>query len=525
MNTIIKAVEVKIEDTTLYPVLDNLASYYCHIEKTLYNYLVDKEITNELWGQIRIEYLIKYRIPARLFNAIFIDVKAKIDGVKKRHQQSIENSKYRITKLKEKIKKREKKIKTDKKLSKEGKNKLWLSVFQWKQKIDRLNQYINFHKPTKILFGTKNFYKKQWTLEEYRNDHEFWLKEWQRRRDYHFSFIGSKDETSGNLLCQYYIKDEQEFLQVRLPDFLIETCGKYIRIPVKFYSDKPNKRYYQDFITAVTSGTALFYQFIKKENGFWYVHVSFTLEKEISKNYTGCVGIDENYGLLATTTTNWSGNFLGMQNYTCDPEALSSEQMADLISIQLDEIVQTAKLKGYCISAENLDLSNKKLVKCDPITNRKIHMIAYDKIWKLLVSKCFRAGVPLIGVNPAYTSFIGHYKYEKMYGLSWHNAAAMCIARRGLGLKDKLPAFIASVLQSGEATKRKTKRSSTKASWSNVYRHRHHWAHWAYLKKNLERCSLSLQKELGDPGSGVTATAEDLLTSRFNPSYLSFIGR
>jgi IS605 OrfB family transposase len=518
MNVITKTVEVKIEDTTLYPILDNLGNYCSHIEKTLYNYLSDKEITNELWNQLSFQYIRKYKISRRLFSAIFIDVKGKIDRVKKCHQQSIEDAKSRIIKLKEKIKKREKKIKTDKKLSKEDKNRLWLSVFQWKQKIDRLNQYINFHKPSKILFGTKDFYKKQWTLEEYKDDHEAWLKEWQRRRDYHFSFIGSKDESCGNQLCQYYIENNQEFLQVRLPDAFIEIYGKYINIPVKFHSDRPNKRYYQDFITAVTSGTALFYQFIKKENGFWYAHVSFTLEKEISKNYTGCIGIDENYGLLATTATDWSGNFLGMQNYRCDPEVLSSEQMTALISTQLDEIVQTAKLKGYCISAENLDLSNKKLVKFDPITNRKIHMIAYSKIWLLLASKCFKAGVLLIGVNPAYTSFIGHYKYEKMYGLSKHNAAAMCIARRGLGLKDKLPAFIASVLQSGEVTKRKT-------TWSNVYRHRHHWAHWAYLKKNLERCSSMLEKAIEDPGGGVTATAEDLLTSRFNPSYLSFIGR
>ena len=150
-------------------------------------------------------------------------------------------------------------------------------------------------------------------------------------------------------------------------------------------------------------------------------------------------------------------------------------------------------------------------------------MIAYDKIWKLLTSKCFRAGVPLIGVNPAYTSFIGHYKYEKMYGLSVHNAAAMCIARRGLGLKEKLPAFIASVLQSGETNKRMS--NAPKKPWTSVYRHRHHWAHWAYFKKNLERCSSTLSKVTEDPGGGLVATPEDLLTSRFNPSYLSFVGR
>jgi IS605 OrfB family transposase len=449
---------------------------------------------------------------------MYSEIKGKIDEAKESHQQFLKDAEARIKGFKEKIKKRENKIKTDKKLTKKDKNRLWLSVFQWKQKIDRLNQYIKFHKPTRILFGTKDFYKKQWTTDEYSKDHEAWLKEWRRRRDYHFSFIGSKDETNGNQLCQYYRENDKEFLQIRLPDAMVEQCGKYLIIQVT--TDKP---YYNDFHTAILAGIALFYKFLKKENGSWYAHISFTLEKEIPKTITGCSGIDINYGLIANTTVDRHGNFIGMQNYYCDPESLTSEQMEDFISTQLDEIVSNAKINGYCISAENLDLSKKKLFKYDKVTNRKIHMIAYDKIWKLLISKCFKAGVFLCGVNPAYTSFIGHFKYEKMYGLNRHNAAAMCIARRGLGLKDRLPAFIASVLQSGEESKRKTKKASKRASWRYVYRHRHHWAHWAYLKKNLERCS-SVLDDTEDPG-GSKATFEDKLTSRFNPSYLSFVRR
>jgi IS605 OrfB family transposase len=518
MESLTKTVEIKIEDTSVYPVLDNMGNYYSHIEKVLYNYLYDKEITNDLWKRLKSQYIAKYKIPGRLFNAIYNEVKGKIDGAEELHQKSIKDAEERIKNFKGKIKKREKKIKTDTKLTKKSKDKLWLSIFQWKQKIDRLNQYIKFHKPSKIQFGTKDFFKKQWTLEEYSQDHESWLKEWRRRRDYHFSFIGSKDESNGNQLCQYYKEGVKEFLRIRVPDALVEQC-KYITIQINM--DKP---YYNDFHTAAPAGTALSYKFLKKENGSWYAHISFTLEKEIKGITVGCSGIDINYGLIANTVVDYSGNFVGMQNYYCDPEILSTEQMEDLISTQLDEIVSNAKINGYCISAENLDLSKKKLFRYNKVMNRKIHMIAYNKIWKLLVSKCFKSGVPLIGVNPAYTSFIGHYKYEKMYGLSKHNAAAMCIARRGLRLKDKLPAFIASVLQSGEESKSVTKKPSKRVPWSCIYRHRHHWAHWAYLKKNFEKCS-SVLKDAEDPGGGLIPTFEDLLTSRFNPSYLSFIRR
>jgi len=507
MESLTKTVEIKIEDTSIYPILDNMGNYYSHVEKVLYNYLSDKEITNKLRNSLKSKYIIKYGIPGRLFNAIYNEVKGKIDSAEELYRQSLKDAETRIKSFKEKIKKREKKLKTDTKLTKEDKTKLWLYVFQWKQKIDRLNQYINFHKPTKILFGTKDFYKKQWTVAGYKNDHEAWLKEWQRKRDYHFNFIGSKDEANGNQLCQYYKKDEKEFLQIRLPDNMVEKCGKYINIQIN-----TNKKYYRDFHKIVLLGSALTYKFLKKENGSWYAHVSFTLEKNIKNTTVGCSGIDINYGLIANTVVDNSGNFIGMQNYFCDPEALTSEQMEDLISTQLDEIVSNAKINGYCISVENLDLSKKKLTKYDKTTNRKINMIAYAKIWRLLVSKCFSAEVLLICINPAYTTFIGRFKYEKMYGISRHNAAAMCIARRGLGYKDKLPVFIASVLQSGEANK-----------FERIYRHRHHWAHWAYLKKNLERCLDSFNK-LEDPGGG-NAITEDILTSRFNPSYLSFIRR
>ena len=34
---------------------------------------------------------------------------------------------------------------------------------------------------------------------------------------------------------------------------------------------------------------------------------------------------------------------------------------------------------------------------------------------------------------------LGRIKYQKRFGLSVHESAAICIARKGLGLKEKLP--------------------------------------------------------------------------------------
>lgn len=53
-----------------------------------------------------------------------------------------------------------------------------------------------------------------------------------------------------------------------------------------------------------------------------------------------------------------------------------------------------------------------------------------------MVLRCFEKGIELDTVNPAYTSFIGRLKYGHEFDHNTHQAAAMMIARRGLGLKD-----------------------------------------------------------------------------------------
>lgn len=54
-------------------------------------------------------------------------------------------------------------------------------------------------------------------------------------------------------------------------------------------------------------------------------------------------------------------------------------------------------------------------------------------------SRAYRKGVEVLSVDPAYTSVIGRIKYALKRGLSLHESAALCIARRGSGLSEKVP--------------------------------------------------------------------------------------
>jgi hypothetical protein len=50
------------------------------------------------------------------------------------------------------------------------------------------------------------------------------------------------------------------------------------------------------------------------------------------------------------------------------------------------------------------------------------------------------SGVSTEEVNPAYTSVIGRVKYARPLGVSVHQAAALAIARRGMGFREAAPA-------------------------------------------------------------------------------------
>jgi IS605 OrfB family transposase len=93
------------------------------------------------------------------------------------------------------------------------------------------------------------------------------------------------------------------------------------------------------------------------------------------------------------------------------------------------------------VVAENLDFAAKKkaMAQLSPRGIRMLLGLLYAKYRQLLEAKCFRAGVELILVDPAYTSTIGAVKYAARRGWSVHAAAAGVIARRGQKLTERLP--------------------------------------------------------------------------------------
>lgn len=91
---------------------------------------------------------------------------------------------------------------------------------------------------------------------------------------------------------------------------------------------------------------------------------------------------------------------------------------------------------------------------------------AYSCMIMAIKSRAEKMGVEVYEVNPAYTSQIGKIKYMKRLGISIHEAASYVIACRAMGLKEKLPPVLHSLVPEQKQGL-------------------HHWGQWAYVSNSL----------------------------------------
>ena len=99
------------------------------------------------------------------------------------------------------------------------------------------------------------------------------------------------------------------------------------------------------------------------------------------------------------------------------------------------------------------------------------HQFIYSTLLTMLESACYREGIELIKVKPQFTSKIGLYKYCHQYGMEVHNGAAMVIARRSYGFKEKLPKLLKDQLIDD----------------TDTFNKKNEWAKWTIINKILKR--------------------------------------
>ncbi|WOF81901.1 IS200/IS605 family accessory protein TnpB-related protein (plasmid) [Pseudomonas sp. FeN3W] len=427
-------------------------------------------------------FLKQHGITGRQFNALIRSVDGKIDSQLSNLENYIEDCRVKIA---------GQNVRISKKLG-------LIDQPRWAGKTERLHQAVRQHririnhlearkagyerqveaKRPSICMGSRRLFRQQFNLiENGLNNHAEWLELWRRERSSQFFVLGSKDESSGCQGCVIIPQGDGIYtLKLRLPDALKEIHGEYCYITdIRFGHDQ---RWIYEAITANrlrkvalsdyrkqakdtefvgplnkesrfldAYGQAMSYRFVRDEKRGWRILVTTERSGQVitTDRRNGAIGIDLNNHHLAMTEVDWKGNKVGCADHVFRfQDNITSPATTTRLQMAAVEIVAQAKRVGKPVVIENLDFSFKKSSMqkgkaSDAKLNKVVSSLVYRKFRQIIETRAFKEGVEVIAVNPAFTSFIGKLKYLNQTKNSAHQAAGLVIARRGMGLGDRLP--------------------------------------------------------------------------------------
>lgn len=422
-------------------------------------------------ARLKPEFMRRFGITARQFNAVAINLKGKIASIKERRPGLITEADARIAKARKVIAKLAR--------AAPGSNKL----HQKKRRLANLESRLASMKSdhvagtVRLCFGSRRLFRAQFDLvaNGYENM-DAWRDDWQSARASEFFVIGSKDETGGCQGCVATLDAPGAIsLRLRLPDAL-SVYGKYLEVKDLHFAYG-----HEALHAAWQTGVAIGYRFLRDENG-WRVFVSTEAQapKVVSNRHLGAMGLDINADHLAVSELDRFGNRIGSQRVPCVTYGKTTDQRRAVIGDAVKEVVQGAVAAGKPIVIEQLDFKKKKaeLKTADPRQARMISAFVFSKTKAMIQAAAFRAGVEVIEVNPVYTSVIGAVNHAQQQGISVHQGAATAIARRGLGLSERPTVREATVpvRNGGHVTFDLPARNRSK----------HVWSHWSKVRTSLK---------------------------------------
>ncbi|MFN7065947.1 MAG: IS200/IS605 family accessory protein TnpB-related protein, partial [Aquificaceae bacterium] len=120
----------------------------------------------------------------------------------------------------------------------------------------------------------------------------------------------------------------------------------------------------------------------------------------------------------------------------------------------------------------------------------------YGKLLERIKLLAKRNGIEVIEVNPAYTSIIGMLKYAGQHMLTKDIASSYVIARRGLGIREKVPKAYMDLLNRLGIEELKELREYVKEKVKNAYLRNKHLKEIDHLIKSLESRPRRVSKQM-----------------------------
>ena len=420
-------------------VLDQFGLLYGRAERKLFAAAAAVGLETKKVEAMKPAFCAKLGITARQFNALWRMLKGKISS-------KVEVDKLALAEVRAGLKA----VRAT--LKKFDRQKDPLSSLQRKARLGKLRRLARLERKERELtngkvmlcFGSRKLFRAQFALEA--NGFacfEEWQAAWRDARSNTFFLLGSKDETGGNQSCTATVADNGTLsLRIRLPDALIAegapSSSKYLLVDNVWFEHG-----HWELYAALDAGQALSYRFLRDAKG-WRVFVSTAREdtrKAVSAQL-GTVGVDINADHLAVSEADRFGNLINSFSVPCITQGKTSDQRKDAVRCAAKAVIAYCKKAGLPLVHEALDFTRRKqeLTVADGARYaRMLSSFAYGSILQSLQSCALLQDVPTVAVNPAYTSVVGRVKYAKRLGVSIHQAAALVIARRGMGYGERLP--------------------------------------------------------------------------------------
>jgi IS605 OrfB family transposase len=341
----------------------------------------------------------------------------------------------------------------------------------------------------KLVFGSRKLLHAQFDLAAngFAN-HAEWRKAWLAARSGEIMITGRNSEASGNLTCRASFDGDAFALTLRVPYALEAQFGKHLRL------DGVNFHHGADAILAAISApetpstksqkatAPVTWCFVRPDDGKgWLVYVSTHVKAApvVTRREMGAIGADFNADHIAVSEIDRHGNPLPTRCKRIDlvTRGKTANQRRELVRVAAKEIAEHARVVGKPVVIEKLDFAEKKraLEAVDTRRARMLSALTYSAFAQALRAACFRAGVEVIEVNPAWTSVIGAVNYATKTGLSVHLAAAVAIARRGLSYRETAV---------GRSAKTPNGRGGhVTFALPDRNRAKHVWSHWAAISR------------------------------------------
>jgi len=457
--------------------LDDYASLHSRAERSLFAALCAGHPVNDL----KRAFLPRFGLTARQFNALRVGLDGKIASIKERRPDLIAEAKSRIKKAESVIAKLSARAPGSSKLHQKNRRLAVLKARCAAMEADQASGTV------RLCFGSKRLFRAQFYLEAngYAS-HSEWKADWNRARSGQFFVLGSCDETAGNQTCQATLEANGTLtLRLRLPDALVALAGRKTMdlTDVRFAygheqivaalasSQRIHAQTKDGKATVKRIGTALSYRFVRDDKS-WRVFVSVEAQPVAtnSRSELGAIGVDVNADHLAVSEADRFGNLIDARRIELVTYGKTPDQAKALIGDAAVAIAAQAKVAGKPVVIEKLEFQKKKaeLEAANPKQSRLLSSFACRQVAAHLKAACFRAGVEVIEVNPAYTSVIGAVNHAQRHGITVHLGAALAIARRGLGFSERPPKrpAIVPVRNGGHVTFALPARNRAKHVWS-----------------------------------------------------------